>query len=291
MTESEPGALSHVAVVTVSFHSESVLPAFLAGLAEAQAAGARVIVADNAAESGSTIERMATAAGAEYRPLDANRGYGGAVNEVAASLPSEIEWILVSNPDVVLEPDAVSRLVSTGNEADEVGSVGPTVLTAEGEVYPSARDVPSIRIGVGHALFANLWPENPWTRRYQRSSESGVRRDAGWLSGSCVLVRRTAFDGVAGFDTGFFMYFEDVDLGYRLGKAGYRNVYQPAAVVTHTGAHSTRSNQAAMVAAHHDSARRFLRKKYSGWQLAPVRWVLGVGLAARSWLAERRADT
>jgi len=291
MTESEPGALSHVAVVTVSFHSESVLPAFLAGLAEAQSAGARVIVADNASEQGSAVEGIATGSGAEYRPLDANHGYGGAVNRVVAGVPSGIEWILVSNPDVVLEPDAVARLVETGSEDDAIGSVGPTVLTAEGDVYPSARDVPSIRIGIGHALFANLWPDNPWTRRYQRSSESGIRRDAGWLSGSCVLVRRSAFDAVGGFDTGFFMYFEDVDLGYRLGKAGYRNVYQPAATVTHTGAHSTRTNQAAMVAAHHDSARRFLRKKYSGWQLAPVRWVLGVGLAARSWLAERRADT
>ncbi|WP_295123081.1 glycosyltransferase family 2 protein [uncultured Leifsonia sp.] len=291
MTKTVPGALSHVAVVTVSYGSEHVLPAFLAGLTDAQAAGATIVVADNAAVPESAVERIATAAGARYAPLDANYGYGGAINRVAATLPVSIEWILVSNPDVVLEPHAIDELVAAGSADDSIGSVGPAVLTAEGEVYPSARDVPSIRVGVGHALFANLWPDNPWTSRYQRSAEVGGSRDAGWLSGSCVLVRRVAFEKIGGFDTGYFMYFEDVDLGYRLGKAGYRNLYQPAAVVTHTGAHSTRSNQAAMVAAHHDSARRFLDKKYSGWRLAPVRWVLGVGLAARSWLAERRADT
>jgi N-acetylglucosaminyl-diphospho-decaprenol L-rhamnosyltransferase len=78
------------------------------------------------------------------------------------------------------------------------------------------------------------------------------------------------------------MYFEDVDLGYRLGRAGYRNVYQPASTVTHVGAHSTGSESARMVRAHHDSARRFLSKKYSGWWLWPVRATLRAGLALRS---------
>jgi len=159
------------------------------------------------------------------------------------------------------------------------------VLTAEGEVYPSARSVPSLRNGVGHALLANLWVDNPWSRAYRNDAEEPVeRRDAGWLSGSCVLVRRTAFTELGGFDTGFFMYFEDVDLGYRLGSSGYRNVYEPAARVVHTGAHSTTSDSARMISAHHESARRFLNKKYAGWWLWPVRVVLTVGLRFRSAL-------
>jgi len=290
MSETAPPPYRRVAVVTVSFGSERVLPGFLAGFSSAIPEGLRVIVADNASGADSDVPGIVESAGAEYLPLGTNRGYGGAVNATVASLPPEIEWVLVSNPDVTIDASVIPVLVSTGESDSAIGSVGPTVLTAEGEIYPSAREVPSIRIGIGHALFSNLWPDNPWTRTYKRSDDVVVQRDAGWLSGSCLLVRRSAFEELDGFDTGFFMYFEDVDLGYRLTKAGYRNVFQPAVSVVHTGAHSTSSNQAAMVAAHHDSARRFIAKKYPGRLLAPIRWTVGVGLAVRSWVATRRSS-
>jgi N-acetylglucosaminyl-diphospho-decaprenol L-rhamnosyltransferase len=105
-----------------------------------------------------------------------------------------------------------------------------------------------------------------------------------------VLVRRTSFEQIGGFDTKYFMYFEDVDLGYRFGKAGFRNVYEPQAVVTHSGAHSTTSSQSRMIAEHHRSAERFLRKKYSRPVLWPLRVALALGLRLRSVLvrASRR---
>jgi N-acetylglucosaminyl-diphospho-decaprenol L-rhamnosyltransferase len=191
--------------------------------------------------------------------------------------------VLISNPDVVMSPGSIDRLLATGESDPAIGAVGPAVLNPDGSVYPSARAVPSLRTGVGHALFANLWQRNPWTLAYRRETDpSDERRDAGWLSGSCLLVRRTAFDAVGGFDEDYFMYFEDVDLGYRLGKSGYRNVYEPAATVTHVGAHSTGGESARMVAAHHESARRFLSKKYRSWYLWPVRITLRAGLALRS---------
>ncbi|MEO7147291.1 MAG: glycosyltransferase family 2 protein, partial [Terrimesophilobacter sp.] len=168
-------------------------------------------------------------------------------------------------------------------------SVGPAILNSDGTLYPSARAVPSLRTGIGHAMFSNLWPGNPWTKRYRHDEEQpSDQRDAGWLSGSCVLVRRSAFDEVGGFDDDFFMYFEDVDLGYRFGKLGRRNVYAPSVKVTHSGAHSTASDSAGMIAAHHKSARQFLAKKYAGAWLWPLRAFLTVGLSIRSRLIERR---
>jgi len=211
------------------------------------------------------------------------------MNAGVAALPDSVEWVLLSNPDVVLTTGAVDELLAVGESDATIGALGPAILNSDGSLYPSARAVPSLRTGVGHAMFSNLWPTNPWTRRYRHDEElpSG-QRDAGWLSGSCLLVRRSAFDQLGGFDEDFFMYFEDVDLGYRLGKHGYRNVYEPAAAATHTGAHSTTSDSARMIAAHHASARRFLAKKYSGPLLWPLRAALTVGLVVRSKLIQRR---
>ncbi|MBX3193998.1 MAG: glycosyltransferase family 2 protein [Microbacteriaceae bacterium] len=276
-----------VGIVTVAYRSGRVLPAFLDSVPGAASGPLRVVVVDNDPSRGDA-RRLAEASGAGYVPLPSNPGYGGAVNAGVAALPG-VEWILVSNPDVVLGEGVVDALLARAETDTGIGAVGPAVHNPDGSVYPSARAVPSLRTGVGHALFANLWQRNPWTQAYRRETDpSDQTRDAGWLSGSCLLVRRSAFDEIGGFDEGYFMYFEDVDLGYRLGKAGYRNVYEPAASVTHTGAHSTGSESARMVAAHHESARRFLSKKYSGWWLWPVRVALRAGLSLRSRAITRR---
>ncbi|WP_374007763.1 glycosyltransferase [Leifsonia sp. LS-T14] len=289
MAPPSPADDPRLAVVTVSYGSDGVLPDFLGSIEAASAARPLVAVADNKPVPDSGVARLVTAGGGKYLPMERNRGYGSAINAVVAGLPASVEWVLISNPDVVLGAGSVDRLLAVAAEDEHIGAVGPAILDADGSVYPSARSIPSLRTGIGHALFANLWMNNPWSRAYRNdASEHVARRDAGWLSGACLLVRRTAFDRVGGFDEGYFMYFEDVDLGYRLGKAGFRNVYEPDATVMHTGAHSTEGESSAMISAHHDSARRFLERKYAGALLWPVRVALRTGLAVRSRLAKRR---
>jgi N-acetylglucosaminyl-diphospho-decaprenol L-rhamnosyltransferase len=275
-----------VGVVTVSFGSQLVLPPFLSSLREATSREASIVIADN--RPSPEIAALAREHGAAYVELPDNPGYGAAMNRAIAELDRSIEWVLISNPDVVLEPESLDRLLEAGREDVAIASVGPAILTATGDVYPSARRVPSLRTGVGHALFYNLWPNNVWSRAYL-SELNTEPRDAGWLSGACLLVRRTAFDEIGGFDDGYFMYFEDVDLGDRLAKAGYRNVYRPQARVTHSGAHSTTESSERMLKAHHASASRFLSRKYSGPLLWPVRVVLRIGLGVRSAVEGRRA--
>ena len=166
-------------------------------------------------------------------------------------------------------------------------SFGPLIHTPEGLVYPSARRLPSLGPGIGHALCGWWWPTNPWTAAYRVETTVPVERTAGWLSGSCLLLRRDAFDAVGGFDPGYFMYFEDLDLGDRLGAAGWHNVYVPSAVVLHTGGHATSRDAARMATEHHRSAWRYLSRRYAGWRWLPVRVVLRVGLWLRAFLASR----
>lgn len=277
-----------VGVVTVVYRSNHVLPGFLRSLPAAIGEPFATVVADNRPGEGSIAAELAAEHDAGYLPLPSNPGYGGASNAAIATLPDAIRWIVISNPDVVFHPGAIAALIATAESDERIAAVGPAVENLDGTVYPSARAIPSLRTGIGHALFAHVWKSNPWTAAYRDGAAvSGERRDVGWLSGSCLVVRRSAFDEVGGFDEGYFMYFEDVDLGHRLGRAGYRSVYEPAARALHTGAHATGADSARMVQAHHDSARRFLRGKYRAWYLWPVRAVLTAGLAVRSAIMSR----
>jgi N-acetylglucosaminyl-diphospho-decaprenol L-rhamnosyltransferase len=247
-----------------------------------------VVVVDNDSTDADDLRVVAEGAGARFLELGENLGYGAAVNRAVATLDPDVRWVLVSNPDVVLGPGALDRLVATAETDPAIGAVGPRLLEPDGEVYPSARLVPSLRTGLGHAAFANVWPGNPWTRRYRQDGEHDGRRDAGWLSGACVLVRRDVFERLGGFDEGYFMYFEDVDLGWRIGRLGLRNVYEPAASATHIGGTATQGASERMRRAHHESAYRFLARKYRSWWLWPLRIVLRTALAVRAHATHTR---
>ncbi len=267
-----------VDVVVVTYKPGDTITSFLHSAAGAEGV-ASVAVVDNA--SGDDVaERAAADAGVDFVQTGRNGGYGAAAN-VGAKQGSG-EWILVSNADIVLEPGAVAALLEVAAADEAIGAVGPRVQEIDGTTYPSARPLPTLMLGAGHALFGKVWPTNPWTRRYRLALDpEGGEVDAGWLSGSCFLVRRAAWERLGGFDERYFMFFEDVDLGRRLGEAGYRQVWAPGAVVTHLGGHSYRSDPAPMLKAHHDSASLYMARVYPHWWQAPVRAAVTAGLAAR----------
>lgn len=285
-----------LAVVTVTYSPGDSLTAFLDSLEKATARPHVVVLADNGSVDGAP-ERAAERPGVELLRIGENVGYGTAANRAIAGLGHAYGWVVVANPDVVWQPGSLDELIAAGERTPRAGALGPLIRDADGTVYPSARLVPSLGRGAGHAVFGTVWPANPWTTAYRQSEAEGggdvpAERDAGWLSGSCLLLRRDAFDSVSGFDPRYFMYFEDVDLGERLGLAGWRNRYVPAAEVVHTGGHATTANagvSARMLAEHHRSAYRFLADRHAGPAWAPLRLALRAGLGARSRLAVRSA--
>ncbi|MHB1173132.1 MAG: glycosyltransferase family 2 protein, partial [Lacisediminihabitans sp.] len=237
---------TRVTVVTVAYHSDEVLPAFLESVRGAMAAPPSVFVINNAPDDPNLTERLPPSSGLEVVEPGLNLGYGRAMN-LGVSLSPASRWMLLANPDLTFADGAIDELLRVGESEPGIGVVGPLILTPAGEVYPSARKLPSLRDGIGHALFARVWKSNPWTRSYLEDRQTPPRqRDAGWLSGACLLLRRDALDQVGGFDEKFFMYFEDVDLCARVGRADWRIVYAPSAVVTHLGAHSTKNANRAM---------------------------------------------
>jgi N-acetylglucosaminyl-diphospho-decaprenol L-rhamnosyltransferase len=266
-------------VVAVTYSPGSALEGFVTSLARATTRPVEVVLADNGSTDG--VPEAAAARHPEVRllPTGGNVGYGAAVNAGLAGLSEG--YALVANPDVQFEAGAVDELLAAAARWPRAATVGPAIRTPEGDLYPSARDLPRLSTGAGHALLGWLWPANPWTARYRREREAPRERTAGWLSGSCFLVDVAAFWSVGGFDPGYFMYFEDVDLAERLGRAGYLHVYAPSAVVVHEGGHATRREPHRMQRVHHTSALRYLSRQYPGARHAPLRGALRAGLGAR----------
>ncbi|WP_338051636.1 glycosyltransferase family 2 protein [Pseudonocardia acidicola] len=279
-----------LAVVTVTYSPGETLDGFLDSLKGATERPVRVVLADNGSVDGAP-ERAAERAGVELLRIGENVGYGSAANRGVAELGPEVGWVVVANPDLVWGEGSLDALLAAAARWPRAGALGPLIRDPDGTVYPSARLLPSIGRGVGHALFSRVWPGNPWTREYRQSDAAVTERRAGWLSGSCLLLRRAAFDSVDGFDSRYFMYFEDVDLGDRLQRSGWLNIYVPSADVVHAGGHSTgRADVSArMLAEHHRSAYRYLADRHPGLRWAPLRVALRLGLRVRAGAAVRRA--
>ena len=272
--------------MVVTYNPGETLAAFVTSVAAATESGAaEIVMVDNGSTDGAP-QATGAAGLAHLIETGRNLGYGAAVNIGARD--AESPWLVICNPDIEWHPGALDALLAAAERWPAAGAFGPAILEPDGTVYPSARALPSLRTGVGHALFARLWPGNPWTRRY-RGATDGRERVAGWLSGSCLAVRREAFEAIGGFDPGYFMFFEDVDLGLRLGKAGYASVYVPSARVTHLGGRSWRARPEPMIGAHHASAERYLSQQYDAWYQVPVRALLRGGIAVRRALQVRRA--
>ena len=283
---SAPPGTVDARVIVVTYNPGETLEAFVYSVGAATTSLAvEIIVVDNDSSDGAA-QAVSGDGRARLIETGANLGYGAAANLGARD--ADAEWLVICNPDIVWHPGALDALLTATERWPAAAAFGPTILEPDGSIYPSARALPSLRTGVGHALFSRLWPSNPWTRRY-RGVTDGRERVAGWLSGSCLAIRREAFEAIGGFDERYFMFFEDVDLGRRLGAAGCASVYVPAATVTHLGGHSWRARPEPMIGAHHSSAAQYLAQRYSAWYQAPVRLALRTGLAVRQRAQVRRS--
>ena len=281
-----------VGVITVSYGSGEHLAQMLQSLRQHCGDDVQVMVVDNKPDHDAVAD-VAEKFGVHYLPLPANPGYGAGMNAGGRALEDTLQKgesfdaFFVVNPDVTFVEDSISALGQVLNSDEHFGAVGPTLLDENGDVYPSARAIPSVGTGVGHALFGTIWPSNPWTRAYKTTEGYAEQRNSGWLSGAAVMVKAKAWHEIGGFDEAYFLNFEDIDLGFRLGKAGYLNIYTPETRVVHTGGHSLDKHEAVSEHAMHESAQRFMRKRYAGFWNTPVRWAVVLGLKVRGALKQR----
>ena len=222
--------------VVVTYNAGALLESCVASLR--QNGVSDVVVVDN----GSTGRHGRPAAMA--RPRRASRvparlvrpprnvGYGAGANLGARKCDREL--LFICNPDLVVEPERHDASLGSTRRPSDAAVAGPKLLEPGGAVYPSGRSFPGLGDALGHGFVGLFWRGNPWTRRYRLLGDDQHRaRDADWVSGAGFLVRRDAFEAVGGFDEAYFMYVEDVDLCWRLHRAGWAVLYEPSARVVH----------------------------------------------------------
>lgn len=264
-------------------------PALVACVASLRAAGLEaLVVVDNASRDDSLAALAAADPSVVLVPEGRNLGYGAAVNAGVERLSQRFgapEFVLVCNPDLELQHDAVDALRSALEAAEDCAVAGPTLCWPSGERYPSARAFPSYGTALAHGLLAQFAPNNRWSRRYRQdglvlAAAQGTHPEVDWVSGACFLARTRAFTSIGGFDEAYFMYVEDLDLCWRLRRAGWSVRYVPEARVVHAQGLSASRRPYRMLVAHHVSTWRFARRRAVGVERFALP-AIGGGIAAR----------
>lgn len=228
---------------------------------EGSAVRRKIVVVDNASTPALRAGDFAAYPDLALISNSRNAGFGSANNQVFKQW--EADWYLVTNPDVRPARGSLGSLLKQAAFRPRLGAMGVRLRYPDGRPQYSCRRYPTLR----SVLLRGLLPEDKAARfrviqnylMMETAPETPTPVD--WMLGSCLLLRAEALKQVGGFDEGFFMYYEDIDLCFRLRKAGWRVEYHPGVEWVHDyRRESARQGRLKLKGIHFYSAMRFLAK-------------------------------
>jgi len=267
-----------VSLIVVSHNTRGHLERCLSELGS----GHEVIVVDTGSTDGSQELVRDRFPHARLLVLAGNPGYGGASN---AGIRLASGWhLLVMNADTWPLPHAVERLVEFAEREPSAGVVGPRLLNPDRTLQPSVRGFPTPwRLATEYLFLRWLAPRSRALNAFYGSGfDHGSRREADFVTGAVMLVRRQMLDEIGDFDTTFFMFNEEVDLCYRATKAGWSVVFWPGAEFVHVGGASTAAVWPRMYREQLRSHLRFLAKHHGLREAERARKLLATAMRIRA---------
>jgi GT2 family glycosyltransferase len=230
-----------VTVVVVSWNTRELLANCLEGLRpDARSGLADVWVVDNASDDGSPAMVRERFGWARLIESASNLGFGAAVNLVASQ--TSTPWLVAANADVRPGPGALATLVETASSDPATGVVGPRLVQPDGATQYTLHPFPTLRNALIFNLgLSRLISNDPEQAMFPAGWDPDRRASPDWVHGALLLIRRAAWEEVSGFDERQWLYAEDLDLCWRLRRAGWVTRYEPAARVEHAVSAATKT--------------------------------------------------
>src|SRR5579871_3612749 len=253
-----------VSVIIVNYEVKYFLELCLHSIEKAvRGVEAEVIVVDNHSSDGSLEYLRPRFPGVRFLANPANTGFGRANNQALEQASGE--YILFLNPDTILPEDFVAQCLAFLTATQGVGGLGVRMVDGGGNfLKESRRGFPGPWAGFCRLSgLAALFPRSRWFSGYYLGHlPADSPHPAPVLSGACCWVRKAILGEVGFFDEQFFLYAEDIDLSYRIEKAGYTNYYFPGTTIVHFKGESTRKD-IRYIRQFYKAMRQF-RRKHAG---------------------------
>ncbi len=223
-----------LSVVVVTYQSRRFVEPLLSSLSrEAESVPLEVVLVDSHSNDGGP--ELVEARYPDVRVLRMRSNWGFAAGCNAGWRATRSPYVLFLNPDVVVLPGSLARMLQHLEDTADVGVLGCKLLNPDGSLQLSCREFYTLESALLRRTPAGrFFPRHrELTKHLMLDFDHCESRVVDWLLGTCLLTRRTALDDVGGMDDGFFLYFEDVDLCYRMQRRGWKVVYYAGAAMLH----------------------------------------------------------
>lgn len=211
-----------------------------------------------------------------------NLGFGRANNVALKRVRGE--FVVMVNPDVVVQEDTFTRLLDFFADHPEAGAATPKMLNPDGSFSVDCRhDIPTPMTALWKVLgLAKLFPRSRVFARYNLTwLDTEETNPVPAISGAFMMVRRTVLERIGHFDERFFMYCEDIDLCHRINQDGWQIWYVPTSQIIHYKGESTKKNNVDYVITFNKALYQFFEKYYAQRTLFLFRWLIVLGIVFR----------
>lgn len=225
-----------LSIVIVNYNSGNLLGRCVDSLERDELASAsQVIVVDNSS-SDDSLQAILHRPGVRVIHMDENRGFGAANNIGIAACSTP--FVLMINPDTELLTPTIRDFLESAFAEPGVGLAGCRVIDPRGALQKTARRFPTVSREAAESIFVHRLVRRPWSWAAETLHDDefySLQRPVDWVSGAVMFARTDALRQVGGFDEGFFLFAEEIDLCKRLKTAGWSVVYDPSLTVVHVG--------------------------------------------------------
>ena len=245
-----------------------------------------VFVVDNASDDGSVqmlsqeFPQVMTIANTD------NKGFSKANNQAIRA--SKGKYVLLLNPDTIIEEDTLQKIVTYMDADIEVGGLGVYMIDGKGEYLPeSKRGFPSPETAF-YKLFglSKIFPRNKKFGKYHLSYlNPNAIHSVDVLSGAFMFLRKKVLDEIGLLDEDYFMYGEDIDLSYRIKKAGYKNIYFPNTKIIHFKGESTKKGSLNYIKVFYEAMIIFAQKHFGKSNASMMTILLRLAIYVRAAIA------